>query len=91
MDKVLRPEGFDVLSNVEHSAKQWLYWLKTFENFLEEPGANEDVRDRLNKLIVLINYVSSDVYQLFSKSSVRQDTKRDLCAACIIDPKATAK
>ena len=64
----MRPERFDVLPNVEHSAKQRLHWLKTFENFLEELVANEDVRYRLNKLSVLINYVCSDVYQLFSEA-----------------------
>ena len=86
MDKILRAERFDVLPSVELSAKQWLHWLKTFENFLEELGATEDVRDRLNKLTVLINYVSSNVYQLFSEAQTFDEAVTILKALYVKTP-----
>ncbi len=60
MDKVLRPERFDTSPNAQDASKSWRHWLATFENFVAViPG------EEVNKLNVLINYVSSDVYQLF--------------------------
>lgn len=60
MDKVLRPERFDVNPNAQEAAKSWQHWLMTFENFVSViPGENA------NKLHILINFVSSDIYQLF--------------------------
>ncbi len=60
MDKVLRSERFDTSPNAQDASKSWRHWLATFENFVGViPG------EEVNKLNVLINYVSSDVYQLF--------------------------
>ena len=64
MDKLLRPERLDLLPNSENAAKHWRHWLKTFENFLAEL---EPDHANLNKLRVLTNYVSSEVYELFSE------------------------
>ena len=64
MDKLLRPERLDLLPNSENAAKHWRHWLKTFENFLPEL---EPDHANLNKLRVLTNYVSSEVYELFSE------------------------
>ena len=49
--------------NTENAAKKWHHWLKTFENFLTELSVD---RENLNRLRVLTNYVTSDVYELFS-------------------------
>ena len=63
MDKVLRPERFDVVPGAEDAAKRWLHWLMTFENFVAAiPSASDG---EVNKLHVLINYVTCDVFQLF--------------------------
>ena len=64
MDKVLRPERFDTKPNARDASKSWRHWLTTFENFVEAIP-NEEV----NKLNVLINYVSSEVYQLFYEAT----------------------
>ena len=64
MDKVLRPERFDTKLNAQDASKSWRHWLTTFENFVEAiPG------EEVNKLNVLINYVSSEVYQLFYEAT----------------------
>ena len=60
MDKVLQPERFDMSPNAQDALKSWRHWLAMLENFVAViPG------EEVNKLNVLINYVSSDVYQLF--------------------------
>ena len=62
MDKVLRPDRFDVEPNDEKTTKQWRHWYKTFGNFLRSiDGQNQN----LNKLNVLTNFVSPEVYELF--------------------------
>ena len=66
MDKVLRPERFDVIPSAEDAAKRWLHWLMTFENFMAAIRSAPD--EEVNKLHVLINYVTSDVYQLFCEA-----------------------
>ncbi|XP_046844913.1 uncharacterized protein LOC124438758 [Xenia sp. Carnegie-2017] len=63
MDKVLRPERFDVIPNAQGAAKRWTHWLATFENFIDAIPSIPDTR--INKLHILVNYVTSDVYQLF--------------------------
>ena len=62
MDKVLRPDRFDVEPNDEKATKQWRHWYQTFGNFLRSiDGQNQN----LNKLDVLTNFVSPEVYELF--------------------------
>ena len=88
MDKVPRPERFGVDPSAEGALKRWRHWFVTFENFVDA-AANEGT----NKLNVLTNYVSSEVYELFSeadnyddaidilKSNLRQDAERSVCPA----------
>ena len=63
MDKVLRPDHFDVIPSAQDAAKRWLHWLMTFENFVAAILTARDAE--VNKLHVFINYVTSDVFQLF--------------------------
>jgi len=64
MEKVLRPERFDVSPNAQNAIKLWRHWFATFENFLATiEGEN------LNKLRVLTNYVSADVYELICEAA----------------------
>ena len=64
MDKLLRPERFDTKPNAQDASKSWRHWLTTFENFVEAIPDEE-----VNKLNVLRNYVSSEVYQLFCQAT----------------------
>ena len=64
MDKVLRPERFDTRPNAQDASKSWRHWLTTFKNFVEAFPDEE-----VNKLNVLINYVFSEVYQLFYETT----------------------
>jgi len=68
MDEVLKPERFDASPNSAESAKQWRHWLITFENFLAALPQGE-----LNKVRVLINYVSPDVYELIGEAETYEE------------------
>jgi len=83
MDKVLRPDRFDVLPSSANAVKQWRHWLKIFENFLQELGTK---RENLNKLTVLVNYVNSDVYELFSEAATYDDALAQLKALYVKAP-----
>ena len=71
MDRVLRPERFDVIPSAQDAAKRWLHWLMTFENFVAAIPSAPDAR--VNKLHVLVNYVTSDVYQLFCEAETYEE------------------
>ncbi len=71
MDKVLRPERFDVIPSAQNAAKRWLHWLMTFENFVAAIPSSPDTQ--VNKLHVLVNYVTSDVYQLFCEAETYEE------------------
>ena len=71
MDKVLRPERFDVIPSAQDAAKRWLHWLMTLENFVAAIPSAPD--KEVNKLHLLINYVTSDVYQLFCEAETYEE------------------
>ncbi len=58
MDKILRPERLDTDPNSSGASKVWLHWKKTFQNFLAALN-----QERLDKLGVLTNYLSPNIYQ----------------------------
>ena len=65
MDKLLKPNKFDVNPDDTDAAKQWTYWFKIFTNFLDvipTPGEGETV----NKLALLICHVGAEVYDYIS-------------------------
>ena len=68
MEKVLRPQRFDTNPNAQDAARSWLHWFATFQNFVAAIP-NEEV----NKLKVLVNYVSADVYQLFCEATTYEE------------------
>ncbi len=58
MDKILRPERLDTDPNSSGASKVWLHWKKTFQHFLAALN-----QERLDKLGVLTNYLSPNIYQ----------------------------
>ena len=64
MDKVLKPDRFECLPNAPDATKRWRHWLVTFDNFV-----NSLPQENINKLQILINYVSLDVYDLITESN----------------------
>ena len=63
MDKALRPTRFDSLPNTINATKEFNHWFRTFEYYLEVLP-----QENLNKLRVLTNFVSPEVFEVFSES-----------------------
>lgn len=65
MENFLKPERFDVDPTCANAENKWLHWKKTFENFLlKVPNLIEE-----NKLPLLFNYVSANVFQSISEAT----------------------
>ena len=95
MEKILRPERFDVLPSASGANKAWLHWKRTLTSFLATavptPRAAEDgnagpAAPAVNKLDVLFNLVSSSVYEFISEC-VDFDTAIATLEALYIVPK----
>ena len=54
MDRLLKPERFEVEPNSKTASKEWRHWLKTFENFVQ--SLSED--NQANKFPLLTNLVA---------------------------------
>ena len=64
MDKVLRPERFEVDPSATGASKASIHWKRTFENFLSVlPG------EGLDKFGVLTNFVSPAVFEYIEECS----------------------
>jgi len=62
MDKFLKPEKFCTDVNAADASKQWLYWYRTFKNFLTAIDSLKP--DKLN---TLINFLDPSVYEYVSE------------------------
>ena len=58
MDKFLRPGKLDADPSSSTAEKDWLHWIRTFENFVSILPA-----EGLNKLQVLTNHVSPRIFE----------------------------
>jgi len=58
MDKVLRPSRLDTDPSSQDASSYWLYWKKTFENFIATLPS-----EGLGKYVVLTNFVTPKIYQ----------------------------
>ena len=64
MDRALRPSRFDILPNTTVSAKEFKHLFRTFESYLSVLP-----QENLNKLNVLINFISSEIFEYVSDST----------------------
>ena len=62
MERALRPDKFDIIPDTGTSEKDYKFWFKTLENYLEVLP-----QDNLNKLKVMTNHVSPAVYEYISE------------------------
>ena len=71
MDHFLKPERLDADPNSATATREWTHWFKTFENFLKNlPEKN------LDKLDVLVNFVSPRLYEIISECTTYDDAKQ---------------
>lgn len=65
MEKLLKPERFDIEPSTPNSEKSFKHWKTTFMNYLEThiPQTTEqDASIERKKLFALVNSVSASVY-----------------------------
>lgn len=63
MERLLRPERFDIDPNAANATDAWEHWFLTFSNFLDTINSlNPD------KLKTLIHFLSPSVYKIISRS-----------------------
>ena len=57
MERLLKPDRLNTDLNASSASREWLHWLRTFENFLTVLP-----QEGLDKLSVLTNYVSPKIF-----------------------------
>ena len=83
MEKYLRPERFNAIPNTTDADKTWLHWKRTFTSFLQSVSTTTaDV----NKLDMLVNYVSPSVYEYISECTT-YDSAINFLESLFIIPK----
>ena len=64
MDKVLRQERLETKADSVSANKEWLHWRRTFDNFISVLPS-----EGLDKLHVLMNIVSPEIFQYIEEST----------------------
>ena len=64
MYKVLRPEHLETKPDSVSANKEWLHWRRTFDNFISVLPS-----EGLDKLRVLTNFVSPEIFQYIEEST----------------------
>ena len=81
MEQLLKPVRFDG-DRTKSDGSEWIHWRKTFENFLDAATVSDDSK----KLQILVNFLSSDVYQHISQCSTYTESI-DTLQAFYVRPK----
>nr|XP_027217256.1 uncharacterized protein LOC113809744 [Penaeus vannamei] len=68
MERLLKPEKLDCDSNSPTAAQEWRHWLQTFKTFIAVLP-----QENLNKLGLLINFVSPKIYESISECTTYDD------------------
>ena len=70
MDRLLRPTKLEADPNAPDSKQVFKHWRKTFERFVAAVANDRDVNDpEIDKYGLLINYVSSSVYNYIEETN----------------------
>ena len=75
MERLLRPERFDLDEKSANAEEDYSHWLKTFEKFLAaicEPNTN------VNSLQVLVNNITPNVYHQIVDATTYDQAKTAL-------------
>ena len=83
MEKFLRPERFDAVPNTIGSDKSWLHWKRTFTSFIASVTASNA---GINRLEVLINYVSPSIFEFITECE-NYDTAMNTLETLFIVPR----
>ena len=73
MDRALRPSRLEVSASSPTAEKEFKHWFATFKHYLSALP-----QDGLDKLVVLINFVSPDVFEYISDCESFEDASKKL-------------
>ena len=73
MYKVLRPEHLESKPDSVSANKEWLHWRRTFDNFISVLPS-----EGLDKLRVLTNFVSPEIFQYIEESTTYEQAMETL-------------
>ena len=86
MDKILKPKTLEVDPSDTAAEKKWKHWKLTFENFLANCKVDTQELSDPQKLAVLFNSVSTDIFNSISKSD-KYDTAIKTLEDMFVKPK----
>ena len=69
MDRILRPERFDVEPSTPQSERRYKHWKLTFENYLTVIGNDSGIGNTSKNFFALINTISAAVYDIISDTN----------------------
>ena len=81
MQNYLKPKEFSTDPNSPQASKDWMHWFRTFTFFLRSVEKTEH-----DKLELLINHVSPNVYEFISDAETYEDALAIL-QSIYIEPK----
>lgn len=78
MEKYLRPDRFEIDPSNANATKDFKHWYETFKNFLDNNAPKEKSIKDEDKLKLLVNFVSSSVYEYISEAKTYNDAIKSL-------------
>ena len=81
MDRLLQPEKFDTLPEDSESTKIFNYWFRTFEGFIATVAANAGENEEINKLALLIHFLTHKTYSFIAEAATYDEAKTALTRA----------
>ncbi|XP_054276624.1 uncharacterized protein LOC128995632 [Macrosteles quadrilineatus] len=85
MDKLLKPDRFDVEPESDGAEEQWLHWYQTFTNFLEECDSNATNEKKPTLKVCGLTAAKVGRYSEEDSKFIKEETER-LLKEGIIEP-----
>ena len=78
MDRHLKPSRFDADHSSSSAAKEWTHWLRTFRNFIKAIEKAIPGEETIDKLEILTNFVSPNIYAYIADSASYEEAIKTL-------------
>ena len=81
MDRLVKPEKYDILPEDSKSTKIFNYCLRTFEGFIATAAANGGENKEINKLALLTSFLTHEIYSFIAEAATYDKAKTALTRA----------
>ena len=79
MDRLMQLSRLNLDANSTTASAEWRHWFKTFENYLEVLSQSTTEEFQLDRLKVLVNSVTHQVYQYIEECESYDSAVTTLC------------